>query len=343
MLSGQFEPRAGSLPFERRLAQRWPPTRWLDHRSVLAVSGGPDSTALARALCRICPDSPCERFVIVHVNHGWRGAESDRDEQFVQRLAQELGLEFIGYRLEPPATASGLGREGLARQERYRRLLESARRTGARYVLTAHTRDDQIETVLLRIFRGTGVAGLGGMPVVRRLDPHVSLVRPILWASRHAVLRYLGQLHQNWCSDSTNPDPTFARGFLRSELLPVLRRFYGNKVDEAVWRLAEDASELQRLVEVEVRQKMEQCRCRCGPDQVCIDRRAWLQLAEPWQRLILRQIWQDAGWPQRHMTRRHWRQLACWCRQRSEVQRDLPGKVRLYVDSQLIRLIQHSP
>lgn len=331
------------LAFETRLARRWLPRLWQQHHSLLAVSGGPDSTALAVAMCRLSRDLGVSPFTIVHINHQWRGQESERDERFVRKLAERLEIPCICHRLEVTTGARGESREGWARRLRYERLLETARQTGARYVLTGHTRDDQIETVLMRIFRGTGVYGLAGMRQVRQLDPHVSLVRPLLWASRKHVIRYLQQVNQDWCIDSTNPDLRLARGFLRSQLLPTVRCFFGSQAHRALLRLAKDAAEMVRVVDQVAQGYLDACQVRRSRDAIVLDRRAWNELPEVWQRFLIRKLWQEAGWPQNRMSRVAWKRLTRYCRSKPTGQYDFPGMIRVRLRPDTIHLVQLSP
>ena len=152
------------LPFERSLLSRWPMKRWCDVRCVLAVSGGADSVAMVRSLTRIITPEFRSNLVIGHVNHGWRGQQSEDDAEFVQNMAAEVGLE-----VDCLVPDDVLRTEEAARDQRYSLLTGLAKKRGARYVLMAHSRDDQIETVLDRILRGTGLVGLRGIPREREL------------------------------------------------------------------------------------------------------------------------------------------------------------------------------
>ncbi|RMF95150.1 MAG: tRNA lysidine(34) synthetase TilS, partial [Planctomycetota bacterium] len=141
---------------------------------LAAVSGGADSVAMLRALAAL-REPGRGRLVVVHVHHGLRGREADADAAFVVNLAEHLKLP---YRVAHPPrpireTCAGVGLEAAARRARYRLLGELAAELGARYVVTAHTADDQVETVLHRILRGTGIRGLRGIPRTRPLPPAV--------------------------------------------------------------------------------------------------------------------------------------------------------------------------
>ena len=157
-------------PFEAQLAAAWPPEDWQDVTVVLAVSGGADSVALLRAMTAVRGGGE-GRLAAAHLNHQLRGAESDGDEAFVVELCGRLGIACEVGRTPAGelAAESGDGIEAAARDARYRFLAATAARLGARFVATAHTADDQAETILHRILRGTGIGGLAGIARTRPL------------------------------------------------------------------------------------------------------------------------------------------------------------------------------
>ena len=211
-------------PLDQELAAAWPPESWADVSVLVAVSGGADSVALLRGLAGLKVGGE-GKLVVGHFNHRLRGEESDGDEQFVARLAEELGLGLECGRLEAgDIDACPDGIEEAARRQRYRFLTETAERVGARYVACAHTADDQVETVLHRILRGTGIAGLAGIPRCRRLSPAVTLIRPLLEVRRAELVDYLASLGQSYREDSSNLDRRFTRNRIRHDLLPQLAK-----------------------------------------------------------------------------------------------------------------------
>jgi len=188
--------------------------------AILAVSGGPDSTALMflaarwRAARRKGP-----RLIIVTVDHGLR-PESAREAASVKRLAARLKLEHRTVRWSGRKPATGL-QEG-ARAARYRLLVAAARREGARHILTGHTLDDQAETVLFRLARGSGLGGLAGMARTSALD-QMTLIRPLLDIPKARLVATLDATKVPFLEDPSNRDSRFARARLR-ELAPALAR-----------------------------------------------------------------------------------------------------------------------
>ncbi|MEK7469710.1 MAG: tRNA lysidine(34) synthetase TilS [Planctomycetota bacterium] len=180
---------------------------------LVAFSGGPDSTALLAAL------AACGRFRVaaLHVNHGLRGKEADRDEAMAASTAMKLGVRYSS----APATVTR--RAGESIEEAARRTREEAfAAAGVAVVATGHTLDDQAETVLYRAARGAGPRGLRGILPSRHLAPGVRLLRPLLGRRRAEVLAYLRRRGLEFATDSTNADPRFARNRIRRDVLPSL-------------------------------------------------------------------------------------------------------------------------
>lgn len=194
-------------------------------RVLAAVSGGPDSVCLAHWLSVQARQKKLT-VALVHVHHGLRGRAADADARFVEKLGEKLGLPVAIVRAPVRALAAerGLGLEEAGRKERYRVLGERARRGRFTAVATGHQLDDQAETVLLHLLRGTSLEGLGGIPVRRPLRAGVELIRPLLPLTREEVRLYL-KVHGLACrEDSTNADPKFTRNWVRAEVLPLLEK-----------------------------------------------------------------------------------------------------------------------
>lgn len=192
-------------------------------RILAAVSGGPDSVCLAHWLS-VQARRKGLAVRLLHVHHGLRGREADRDAAFVAKLGVKLGLPVTIARADVKglAKARGLGLEEAGRKERYRILAARARRGRFSAVATGHQLDDQAETVLLHLLRGTSLEGLGGMPPRRVLAPGVALIRPLLPLTREEVRDYLevhGLLSRQ---DRSNSDSKFTRNWVRREVLPLL-------------------------------------------------------------------------------------------------------------------------
>lgn len=303
---------------------------------VLAVSGGADSVALARAW-QATQRAEWGRAIVAHFNHQLRGDDAQADEQFVQELAQSLGLSFVAGR--PPATAGqprgGLGPEATARRARYAFLAHTAAQEGARYLVTAHTADDQVETVLLRILRGTGMAGLSGIPQFRRMGEGLTVVRPLLDCRRDALRDYLSLRGQPFRVDASNFQPRYARNRVRHRLLPLLRRRFNPQIDAVVLRLAESARETQAARTQTVEWLAGAAVTRLAGGAITVRRPQLAQVPRDLVRQLFVDLWAAQHWPARDMNRARWDELAALALGSGEPQapsaRVFPGGIRAVV------------
>lgn len=246
-------------PFETALLAAFPLDAWRARRVCVAVSGGADSVALLRGLVRLpeITNNPDLRrnFFVATVDHRSRGAESDGDVAFVEALAAELGVDFFRRTLDPAELEAEARRQGswesAARTLRYRALVDAAQKGGARYLATAHHRDDQLETLLFRLFRGAGFDGLRGVPAVRPLNEALVLIRPLLGVGRAEILAYLAQLNQPYRVDSSNASPRYARNRIRNELAPLLESIFPGRWESALLRLSELAAETETFFDAQ--------------------------------------------------------------------------------------------
>ncbi len=211
-------------------------------RLLIAVSGGADSVALLHALARQ-PRRFRAAHRVAHLNHGLRGQESDEDEAFVRDLCGRLGIELVTERLQMPGP-DGRGGESLemcARRLRHRFLAEVVRRHGLEAVCLGHHGDDQIELFLMRLLRGSGGEGLRGMrwSGTSPADPGVRVVRPMLGCRRDDLRAFLAAIGEGYRDDSSNLDLAIPRNAVRHQLLPLLGRFGGGRVEDAILRAAE--------------------------------------------------------------------------------------------------------
>jgi tRNA(Ile)-lysidine synthase len=219
-------------------------------RVAVAVSGGADSVALLRLLLELQAELGIV-LSVAHVNHKLRGAESDEDERFVAQLAQQYGLHLHLQAAPVNATASS-GIEAAARELRYGFFRQLARGGRVAKIATAHTLDDQAETVLLRIFRGTGIQGLSGIlpRIVFEEQGRVfgEVVRPLLAFRRAALMEFLRECGQAWREDESNRNIAFLRNRVRHRLLPLIAEEFGEAAIEHMGELAEIARAEEELL-----------------------------------------------------------------------------------------------
>jgi tRNA(Ile)-lysidine synthase len=209
------------------------------NRVGVAVSGGADSVALLRLLHRLRDDLGIT-LAVVHFDHALRGAESETDAAFVAELARVLGLEFLAAREDVGAEAArqGWNLEDAGRRLRYAFFERVIGEAQATHIAVAHTADDQAETLLAHVIRGTGPTGLAGIYPVAG-----AIVRPLLGTRREILREYLRANGQTWREDSTNRDLQRTRARIREQLLPVLERDFSGAIVEHLSELARLARE----------------------------------------------------------------------------------------------------
>ncbi|MFL6335521.1 MAG: tRNA lysidine(34) synthetase TilS [Pyrinomonadaceae bacterium] len=244
--------------FTRRLLREWRQMGWplRGERVLVAVSGGADSTALLLALEELKRLGLLGvELTAAHLDHGLRGEAAAADARWVEGLAHEHGFECVVGRasVSEMARAARENLEQAARRARYEFLAGAARERGARAVLAAHTLDDQAETVLLRLLRGSGAEGLSGMTHERTLEAggEVLLRRPLLnWARRADTEGYCRERGVEFRSDAMNDDERYARVRVRRRLLPLLETL-NPRAAEALARAASllrvDSAALEEL------------------------------------------------------------------------------------------------
>ncbi len=254
---------------------------------LVGVSGGPDSLCLLHVLCRLK-----WRVVTAHLNHKLR-PEADEETHVVREMAGKMGIELVTGEADVPLFAKdhSYSIEEAARIVRYRFLFEQAQQAGARAVLTAHTADDQVETILMHILRGSGLGGLNGMPVKalpNAWSESIALVRPMLHTWRQEVEKYLEEQGITPVIDQSNTDPSYQRNRVRHRLLPELAT-YNPRFKESLLRMGEILKDEEALIAGRVGDAWEQVLVSQG-NGYCVFRRAeFLQLPRAIQRRVLRQ------------------------------------------------------
>lgn len=248
-----------------------------DARVIVAVSGGADSVALLLSLDELLRERRLGlSLTVAHLDHGLRPS-SHEDARWVEDLARRLGYESKVEQLSIRGRAQS-DRDNLeqaARRARYEFLARESQKQGARLILTAHTVDDQAETVLLRLLRGSGAEGLGGMEPVRSLyaGSAVLLARPLLnWARRAETEEYARSLKVEFRADEMNEDERYARVRVRKRLLPLMRGF-NERVVEALARTAKLLREDSRALDKLAALLLEEALCGSKPEDssLCVE------------------------------------------------------------------------
>ncbi len=254
---------------------------------LTAVSGGPDSVALLALLLELAPSWNLDVRVL-HVNHGLRGRESDEDERFVTRLGRRLGVPVMSERVSVAGSAATERKPSVqeaAREARYAALRRVAADVGSEVIALGHTADDQAETVLMGMLRGSGSRGLSGIPRIRE----GIFVRPLLDFRRTEILGYLEARGLDYRSDSSNAKRKYLRNRIRHELLPILQRVNPSIVD-VLTRQAEILAEEDRWLADQTDECLDRVSSRLATGEIILDRSGFLRLPLALQRRALRAL-----------------------------------------------------
>ena len=295
---------------EQKVDLAFPCVDWTHFKTLIAVSGGPDSVAALRALlanAEAFSSTAKNCLVIAHVNHGVRGSESDQDAKFVAQLAAELNLTFIQRSTETNQNCDQSEEE--LRNFRYRQLQAMANESGARYLVMGHNLDDQVETILFRFLRGTGISGLAGIPSKRLASDALTIVRPLLGVSRDEIMNYLHEIGQKTREDQSNFDSNYTRNYLRNELIPVLKERFGSAVTEAITRLGNQAQEMDGFL-IEASQQLDSIIEQDSSNQIVVKCESLTQESDLLIRTWLRELWIRKKWPRQAMSSSWWSEIS---------------------------------
>lgn len=271
---------------------------------IVAVSGGADSVGLLRGLISLREEFSLG-LIVAHYHHRLRGDEADADATWVENLAATHGLPFVLAQAPAATDPHAAGVEARARRQRYAFLKQVATEHAAPVIMTAHTADDLVETVLHHLFRGTGVAGLRGIPRERSFGDGVRVVRPLLSVSRQDVEAYLSDLGQPFRTDSTNADPHYRRNWLRHRLLPAIHEKYPHAT-AALTRLSQQSAELSAALAEWARRLLDAALLDVTPDTVRLQRSTLLGIPRHVQREVFVRLWERQHWPRDRMTAVDW-------------------------------------
>jgi tRNA(Ile)-lysidine synthase len=271
---------------------------------IVAVSGGADSVALLRGLIDLRAGFSLE-LVVAHYHHRLRGDDADADAAWVEHFALSHDLPFVLGHASTATDPHASGIEARARRQRYAFLKQTAKEHAASVVMTGHTADDLVETVLHHLFRGTGVAGLRGIPRERSLGDGLRLLRPLLSVKRQDVEAYLAALGQAFRTDSTNADTHYRRNWWRHRLLPEIRQKYPHATSALV-RLSQQSAELSAALADWAYRLLDAAVLDVTPDTVRLKRSALIGFPRHVQREVFVRLWERQNWPRDRMTAVDW-------------------------------------
>lgn len=257
----------------------------IEMRIVVAVSGGADSVCLLHLLSTMSARHKLE-LIAVHLNHGFRGEESEEDARYVEALAESLGVESVIRSVDVPAMMARrhLSAQEAAREVRHALLKTVMAERNADRIALGHTKDDRVETILGNILRGTGLDGLCAMP-----PKDLPIIRPLHEVTRVETHAYCEEHNLNPRQDSSNADLHYRRNRIRIELLPQLRTHYNLQIDSALLRMAELADTDNSYLEEAAQQAKAQCTISDAESLLVLDSEKLAALPLAIQRRVLRQ------------------------------------------------------
>lgn len=260
----------------------------LNDHVLAAVSGGVDSVVLLHLLLRLIEPFKLN-LQIIHLNHGLRGEQADRDLQFVKQLAEKYQLPIIARKVDTPefVAAEGLADEEGARILRYHFFEQVLAETDANSVALGHHADDQVETVIDHFLRGSGLKGLSGMP--KKRDKYI---RPLLVATREEIETYAATHSLDYVIDATNKMVKYQRNRIRHELIPQLQQKFNPGISGVVLRTAQIMDEAEQYLNLQAKFALKQCVINFKKNKIILDIDSFLNYFTIIQKYIIYQILQ---------------------------------------------------
>ncbi|MCF6158180.1 MAG: tRNA lysidine(34) synthetase TilS [wastewater metagenome] len=281
---------------------------------VIGVSGGPDSVALLKILhtLNIVKDLKLH-LIVAHLNHQLRGKDSSDDVRFVENLSRDLSLPFfsknVNIQVLSDQTKSSI--EETARRERYKFFMELSLKHNAISVATGHNADDNVETLLHRIIRGTGLLGLGGIPIKRSLkeDPPIQLIRPLLFTWRREIIAYLEREQFHYRIDKSNYETGYFRNRIRIELIPLLENRFNPNIKNTLIQLCQILNANNEYLSSEAEKILTDCTIESTSDSYSIDVNFLRKQPKVLQHVVLQKILNTMNVPLKEITYKHYTRI----------------------------------
>ena len=299
-----------SLEFEKKLADFVRANGLLGsaEKVVLAVSGGADSIALMYAMHALKAENFFNtELLCAHINHQLRGAEADLDQEFVVTQAAKLKLSVMTRRSDVRGFARlhKLSIETAARRLRMEALIEIAKANDCSRIATAHQKNDNAETIIQRLSRGTGLRGLGGIWPERIFADRIKFIRPLLCFTRDEVVKYMQQRNLEWRRDHTNADCTYRRNYIRHRLMPVLQQDCSDSIVEQLSQLAGSARGYYGVV-CSRADELWSGLADCDAEKTVLDLKLFLTEPQPVKVELIRRSLANVGCGERDLTQGHY-------------------------------------
>lgn len=295
---------------------------------LLAVSGGADSVAMMFAMLRLTQAGTIgARLVVGHVNHKLREPAADQDEEFVVEFGKKLGLKVVPRSVDVRACAaeSKLSIETAARKLRTRALIDIAKENGCKSVATGHHKDDNAETMVHRLLRGTGFRGLAGIWPNRLFANEVTFVRPLLCVTRAKIIEYCRANDLDWRDDHTNADTSYTRNYIRHLLLPQLQNACSGSLVAELAQLSQKCRRLHRRVCRNVEKVWPVVVSASQPDKVTLDGKIFCAQTQIIQAELVRRTLVGLGSGERDLKEEHYRNIFALAQGPNGKRIELPG------------------
>ena len=273
---------------------------------VVAVSGGPDSVTMLHILNSLRSEFGF-KIHIAHLNHMLR-KDSKRDLRFVERLAKNLNLPITTREINVLKLAKKDSIEQVARRIRLDFLFDLAKSINTKKIALGHTKDDQAETILMRLIRGTGLYGLGGILPIRKISGF-TIIRPLIEFERKDVLRYLKKNKFKSVLDASNFNSKFLRNKVRKELLPVLEKKFNRNIKEVLCNLSSIAQSDYDYLSLISKKVFKDVRCKFCKDKIELDITKLKNLHKSLQRMVLRLALEKLQGDTRRLNYKHWEEI----------------------------------
>jgi tRNA(Ile)-lysidine synthase len=277
-------------------------------RVLVGVSGGPDSVTLLHVLYGLKKDYSLD-ILIAHLDHKFRGEESEADREFCEGLAGKYNLEIAWEEIDVPRITEekGISPEEAARLERYDFFRRVAREKGIDKIAVGHTRDDQAETVLMRIIRGAGMKGLGGISPVKNIHGF-TIIRPLIEISRKEVEDFISGENLKFRKDSSNEKAIFTRNKIRLELIPFLERDFNSNIKEVLANMAENLQIENDFLSRYARRKFKGM-SKIKQGEILINVKKFKNQPDAIRKRILRASLEELKGDLRRLTYQHWKEM----------------------------------
>ncbi len=304
-------------------------------RVLVAVSGGPDSVCLLNALCCVRRKLGVE-LAVANLDHGLRGKESRAESLFVKHLADTMGLKVIQKKVVLKRRKhKGLSIEELARRERYKFFNTCANKEKCTVIATGHTIDDQAETVLMRIIRGTALQGFSGIPPVR-YDKHLKIIRPLIRLEKADILQYLENNDLKYVIDSSNKSVEYFRNSVRLDIIPFLEK-YNPRLKRSLSNMADTFREDLVFIKEAKKKALADSAGTGKKGKTVIKIKDIVLLPKALRKEVVKEMFERSGGNVKKLTHRHWMDIDYFIKAaESKKSLDLPRVVLVKTRDELV-------